>query len=83
MGQWDTHVANGATYTLSYDVVTDFEPVAISMSKRASADNVASRLPTRRRNSTLVSSNPFLILAKKAVPANDLQGLIAWLGEPR
>ena len=55
MGQWDTHVANGATYTLSYDVVKDFEPVA------------------------LVSSNPFLILAKKAVPANDLQGLIAWL----
>jgi tripartite-type tricarboxylate transporter receptor subunit TctC len=55
MGQWDTHVANAATYTLSYDVVKDFEPVA------------------------LISSNPFLILAKKTVPANDLQGLIAWL----
>ena len=55
MGQWDTHVANGAIYALSYDVVADFEPVA------------------------LVSSNPLLILAKKAVPANDLQGLIAWL----
>jgi tripartite-type tricarboxylate transporter receptor subunit TctC len=55
MGQWDTHVANGAIYTLTYDVVKDFEPIA------------------------LVSSNPFLILAKNAVPANDLQGLIAWL----
>jgi tripartite-type tricarboxylate transporter receptor subunit TctC len=32
MGQWDTHVANGTTYTLSYDVVTDFEPVALVLS---------------------------------------------------
>jgi hypothetical protein len=45
IGQWDTHVANGATFALSYDVVKDFEPIA------------------------LLSSNPFLILAKKAVPA--------------
>jgi tripartite-type tricarboxylate transporter receptor subunit TctC len=28
IGQWDTHVANGATYPLSYDVLKDFEPVA-------------------------------------------------------
>jgi tripartite-type tricarboxylate transporter receptor subunit TctC len=55
IGQWDTHVANGATFSLSYDVVKDFEPVA------------------------LLSSNPFLILAKKAMPADDLKGLIAWL----
>jgi tripartite-type tricarboxylate transporter receptor subunit TctC len=55
VGQWDTHVANGATFPLSYDVVKDFEPVA------------------------LLSSNPFLILAKKAMPADDLKGLIAWL----
>jgi tripartite-type tricarboxylate transporter receptor subunit TctC len=27
----------------------------------------------------LLSSNPFLILAKKAMPADDLKGLIAWL----
>jgi len=26
-----------------------------------------------------LSSNPFLILAKKAMPADDLKGLIAWL----
>src|SRR6476661_264104 len=55
VGQWDTHVANGATFPLSYDVVKDFEPVA------------------------LLSSNPFLILAKKAMPADDLKGLIAWM----
>jgi tripartite-type tricarboxylate transporter receptor subunit TctC len=55
VGQWDTLVANGATFPLSYDVVKDFEPVA------------------------LLSSNPFLILAKKAMPADDLKGLIAWL----
>jgi tripartite-type tricarboxylate transporter receptor subunit TctC len=55
LGQWDTHVANGVTFPLSYDVVKDFEPVA------------------------LLSSNPFLILAKKAMPADDLKGLIAWL----
>jgi len=55
VGQWDTHVGNGATFPLSYDVVKDFEPVA------------------------LLSSNPFLILAKKTMPADDLKGLIAWL----
>jgi tripartite-type tricarboxylate transporter receptor subunit TctC len=55
IGQWDTHVANGATYTLSYDLQKDFEPVA------------------------LISSNPLLILARKSMPADDLQGIIAWL----
>jgi tripartite-type tricarboxylate transporter receptor subunit TctC len=55
IGQWDTHVANGATFPLSYDVMKDFEPVA------------------------LISSNPFLILAKKTMPADDLKSLIAWL----
>ena len=29
VGQWDTHVGNGATFPLSYDVVKDFEPVAL------------------------------------------------------
>jgi len=55
IGQWDTHVANGATYPLPYDLQGGFEPVA------------------------LISSNPLLILAKKAMPADDLKGLIAWL----
>ena len=55
IGQWDTHVANGAIYPLNYDLQNGFEPIA------------------------LISSNPLLILAKKALPADDLQGLIAWL----
>jgi tripartite-type tricarboxylate transporter receptor subunit TctC len=29
IGQWGTHVANGATLTLQYDVLKDFEPVAL------------------------------------------------------
>jgi tripartite-type tricarboxylate transporter receptor subunit TctC len=29
IGSWNTHVANGATYALSYDVAADFEPVAL------------------------------------------------------
>src|SRR5438105_12226921 len=29
IGHWQTHVVNGATYTLQYDVVTDFEPVSL------------------------------------------------------
>jgi tripartite-type tricarboxylate transporter receptor subunit TctC len=55
MGQWGTHVANGAIYALPYDVLRDFEPLA------------------------LLASNPYLVLTKKALPANDLNGLIAWL----
>ncbi len=29
MGQWDTHVLNGAIYKLSYDVLNDFEPISL------------------------------------------------------
>jgi len=29
IGLWNTHVANGAVYTLRYDVQADFEPVAL------------------------------------------------------
>jgi len=29
IGHWQTHVINGATYTLPYDVVKDFEPVTL------------------------------------------------------
>jgi tripartite-type tricarboxylate transporter receptor subunit TctC len=28
VGQWGTHVLNGAAYTLPYDVLKDFEPIA-------------------------------------------------------
>jgi tripartite-type tricarboxylate transporter receptor subunit TctC len=55
IGHWGTHVVNGAIYTLAYDVLTDFEPVA------------------------MIATNPQIIVAKKAVPARDLQGLVAWL----
>lgn len=55
VGFFGTHVLNGAIYSLQYDVVKDFEPIA------------------------LLASNPQLIVAKKALPANDLKEFIAWL----
>jgi tripartite-type tricarboxylate transporter receptor subunit TctC len=55
LGNWATHVVNGAAYVLPYDVLNDFEPVS------------------------LVATQPVLIIAKKAMPANDLKELIAWL----
>jgi tripartite-type tricarboxylate transporter receptor subunit TctC len=55
VGLWNTHVANGALYPLRYDVMRDFEPVA------------------------LLASNPFLIVARKAIAVDDLNGLITWL----
>ena len=55
IGYLGTHVFNGAIYALSYDLLNDFEPVA------------------------LLVSNPLLIVAKKAMPAKNLQELIAWL----
>jgi tripartite-type tricarboxylate transporter receptor subunit TctC len=29
IGQWDTHVINGAVYALSYDLLNDFEPISL------------------------------------------------------
>jgi len=55
LGIWSTQVVNAAIYSLSYDVVKDFEPIA------------------------LLASSPLMIAAKKSLPANDLQELIAWL----
>jgi tripartite-type tricarboxylate transporter receptor subunit TctC len=55
IGQWGTHVVNGAIYPLQYDLLKDFEPIS------------------------LIASNPWLVVAKKAMPANDLKGLITWL----
>jgi tripartite-type tricarboxylate transporter receptor subunit TctC len=54
-GQWGTQVVNGVVYALPYDVLKDFEPLA------------------------LLTSNPALIVTKKAMPANDLMDFIAWL----
>jgi tripartite-type tricarboxylate transporter receptor subunit TctC len=55
IGIWNTHVANGATYALKYDVVNDFDPVL------------------------LLADAPLLLVAKKAIPANDLKEFIGWL----
>jgi tripartite-type tricarboxylate transporter receptor subunit TctC len=55
MGNNVSHVTNGATYVLQYDLLNDFEPVA------------------------LLATTPLLFLAKRALPADDLKGLIAWL----
>src|SRR5436853_4100446 len=55
IGQWDTHVGNGAVYPLTYDLQNDFEPIG------------------------LMSINPQLMIAKKALPANDLKELVAWM----
>ena len=52
---WGTNVANGAIYNLGFDLLNDFEPVA------------------------LVATQPFLIDARKTMPANNLKELVAWL----
>jgi tripartite-type tricarboxylate transporter receptor subunit TctC len=55
IGQWGTNVATGAIYPLQFDLLRDFEPIA------------------------LIATQPFLIVARKTMPANDLNGLITWL----
>jgi tripartite-type tricarboxylate transporter receptor subunit TctC len=55
LGNNGTHVLAGATYALQYDLLNDFQPVA------------------------LLSTGPYVLTAKKTMPANDLKGLIAWL----
>jgi tripartite-type tricarboxylate transporter receptor subunit TctC len=55
LGNNSSHVLPGAIYALQYDLLNDFEPVA------------------------LLSTGPYLLSARKTMPANDLKGLIAWL----
>jgi tripartite-type tricarboxylate transporter receptor subunit TctC len=55
VGNWPTHVVNGATFTLQYDLLRDLEPVA------------------------LLSSNPYVVVARNGLAANNLQELIAVL----
>src|SRR5262244_2636281 len=47
IGQWGTNVATGAIYPLQYDLLKDFEPIA------------------------LIATQPFLIVARKTIPASD------------
>jgi tripartite-type tricarboxylate transporter receptor subunit TctC len=49
------HVLNGALYSLPYDVLNDFAPIAP------------------------VATTPFMLIARKTIPGNDLNELIAWL----
>jgi tripartite-type tricarboxylate transporter receptor subunit TctC len=58
-GNWNTHVANAVIYRLQYDILRDFEPVA------------------------LLASNPFLIVARSTIAANDLKEFIAGLAGER
>lgn len=55
VGNWPTHVVNGATFTLQYDLRRDLEPVA------------------------LLSSNPYVVVARNGLPAKNLQELTALL----
>ena len=55
IGQWGTNVASGAIYPLQFDLLADFEPIA------------------------LIATQPFLIVARKSMPASNLKELIAWL----
>jgi tripartite-type tricarboxylate transporter receptor subunit TctC len=55
IGNMATHVLNGAAYSLTYDLLNDFEPISV------------------------VATAPALIVSNNAVPAKNLQELIAWL----
>jgi len=55
IGHLGTNVVVPALYSLPFDVLKDFAPVA--------------QLP----------SNPFLLVARNTLPANDLKGLVAWI----
>jgi tripartite-type tricarboxylate transporter receptor subunit TctC len=55
VGHWSTHVVNAAVYKLPYDVLEDFEPIA------------------------LISTNAYVIVAKRDLPPDSLGGLIDWL----
>ncbi|MBO0763042.1 MAG: hypothetical protein J2P50_00370 [Hyphomicrobiaceae bacterium] len=55
VGNWPTYVVNGAMFNLSYDLVEDFEPVA------------------------LLTSNPYIMLVRKGLPAKNVRELIAQL----
>jgi tripartite-type tricarboxylate transporter receptor subunit TctC len=55
LGNNGSHVVAGVIYALRFDLLNDFEPVA------------------------LLSTYPYVLVARKTMPANDLSGLVAWL----
>jgi len=55
IGHWTHYVLNGAIYSLPYDLLKDFAPVA------------------------MIATGPLVIVAKKTLPASNLEELAAWL----
>jgi tripartite-type tricarboxylate transporter receptor subunit TctC len=55
IGNWPSHITNGAIYNLNYDIQKDLEPVA------------------------RLSANPYVIVARKDLPAKDVKELVSWL----
>ena len=55
LGGMSEHVLNGAVYSLPYDVLNDFAPIAP------------------------LAAIPFMLFARKTIPAKDMNELIAWL----
>jgi tripartite-type tricarboxylate transporter receptor subunit TctC len=55
IGNWPTHVVNGAIMNLPYDMRKDLAPV------------------------TLLTTNPYVVVARKDLPAANLKDLIGWL----
>ena len=55
IGNWPSHITNGAIFNLNYDIQKDLEPVA------------------------RLSANPYVIVARKDLPASNVSELIAWL----
>jgi tripartite-type tricarboxylate transporter receptor subunit TctC len=55
IGHWTHYVLNGAIYSLQYDLLKDFAPVA------------------------MVATGPLVMVARKSLPASDLNELIVWL----
>lgn len=55
VGQWGTNVATGAIYNLSFDLLTDLQPIG------------------------LIATQPFLVVARKSMPANNLEELLGWI----
>jgi tripartite-type tricarboxylate transporter receptor subunit TctC len=73
IGQWGSHVANGAIYKLPYDLLNDFAPIAW----------IANGTPLIvSRNSIPAASLMELIAWLKANPGNGLQGT-AGVGSPQ
>jgi tripartite-type tricarboxylate transporter receptor subunit TctC len=67
LGIWPTHVLNGAIYSLPYDVVNDFEPVAL-VASNPQLIVAKNAMPAKDLNE--------LILWLKANPGKALQGTV-------